>query len=72
MFCFLSVPKAHKLEGHNYVLDLVCDLELLPDPKQKTHFIFSTDPARHSLVHACKYPRKCSCSLTCFHCCDNV
>lgn len=37
-----------ELEGHDYVLDLVCDLELLPDfPKQKTYFIISTeDPSR--------------------------
>ncbi|KTF89104.1 hypothetical protein cypCar_00017469 [Cyprinus carpio] len=37
-----------ELEGHDYVLDLVCDLELLPDfPKQKTYFIISTeDPSK--------------------------
>ncbi|XP_057186832.1 unconventional myosin-XV-like [Triplophysa rosa] len=37
-----------ELEGHDYVLDLVCDLELLADfPKQKTYFIISTeDPNR--------------------------
>ncbi|XP_051558226.1 unconventional myosin-XV [Myxocyprinus asiaticus] len=37
-----------ELEGHDYVLDLICDLELLPDfPKQKTYFIISTeDPNR--------------------------
>ncbi|KAA0722587.1 Unconventional myosin-XV [Triplophysa tibetana] len=33
-----------ELEGHDYVLDLVCDLELLEDfPKQKTYFIISTE-----------------------------
>ncbi|KAL7846059.1 hypothetical protein AOLI_G00242510 [Acnodon oligacanthus] len=37
-----------ELEGHDYVMDLVCDLELPADfPKQKTHFIISThDPNR--------------------------
>ncbi|TRY64413.1 hypothetical protein DNTS_017109, partial [Danionella cerebrum] len=37
-----------ELEGHDYVLDLVCDLELLLDfPKQKTYFIISTeDPSK--------------------------
>ncbi|XP_030634878.1 unconventional myosin-XV [Chanos chanos] len=37
-----------ELEGHDYVLDLVCDLELPADfPKQKTHFIISSeDPNR--------------------------
>ncbi|XP_048053699.1 unconventional myosin-XV isoform X1 [Megalobrama amblycephala] len=37
-----------ELEGHDFVLDLVCDLELLPDfPKQKTYFIISTeDPSK--------------------------
>ncbi|XP_072514080.1 unconventional myosin-XV [Salminus brasiliensis] len=37
-----------ELEGHDYVMDLVCDLELPADfPKQKTHFIISThDPSR--------------------------
>ncbi|XP_073722285.1 unconventional myosin-XV [Misgurnus anguillicaudatus] len=33
-----------ELEGHDYVLDLVCDLELLADfPKQKTYFIISIE-----------------------------
>ncbi|MCJ8747709.1 hypothetical protein PDJAM_G00156470 [Pangasius djambal] len=37
-----------ELEGHDYVMDLVCDLELLSDfPKQKSYFIISThDPTR--------------------------
>ncbi|GAA6073483.1 unconventional myosin-XV, partial [Tachysurus ichikawai] len=37
-----------ELEGHDYVMDLVCDLELLPGfPKQKSYFIISThDPTR--------------------------
>ncbi|KAM9454739.1 unconventional myosin-XV [Clarias gariepinus] len=37
-----------ELEGHDYVMDLVCDLELPSDfPKQKSYFIISThDPTR--------------------------
>ncbi|XP_066511963.1 unconventional myosin-XV [Hoplias malabaricus] len=37
-----------ELEGHDYVMDLVCDLELPADfPKQKSYFIISThDPNR--------------------------
>uniref|UniRef100_A0A8C1Z402 Myosin XVAb n=1 Tax=Cyprinus carpio TaxID=7962 RepID=A0A8C1Z402_CYPCA len=57
-----------ELEGHDYVLDLVCDLELLPDfPKQKTYFIISTeDPskARPNAIIAFNQISVCS-SLTC-------
>ncbi|XP_034449270.1 unconventional myosin-XV isoform X4 [Hippoglossus hippoglossus] len=37
-----------ELAGHDYVMDLVADLELPPDfPKQKSYFVISTDdPAR--------------------------
>ncbi|XP_075942840.1 unconventional myosin-XV [Anarhichas minor] len=37
-----------ELAGHDYVMDLIADLELPPDfPKQKSYFIISTDdPAR--------------------------
>lgn len=37
-----------ELAGHDYVMDLVSDLELPPDfPKQKSYFVISTDdPAR--------------------------
>ncbi|XP_035390988.1 unconventional myosin-XV [Electrophorus electricus] len=37
-----------ELEGHDYVMDLVCDIELLANfPKQKTYFIISMqDPSR--------------------------
>lgn len=37
-----------ELAGHDYVLDLIADLELPVDfPKQKSYFIISTDnPAR--------------------------
>ncbi|KAM9393773.1 unconventional myosin-XV-like [Pholidichthys leucotaenia] len=37
-----------ELAGHDYVMDLIADLELLPDfPKQKSYFIISADdPAR--------------------------
>ncbi|XP_029292905.1 unconventional myosin-XV [Cottoperca gobio] len=37
-----------ELAGHDYVMDLISDLELSPDfPKQKSYFIISTDdPAR--------------------------
>lgn len=37
-----------ELAGHDYVMDLIADLELPTDfPKQKSYFIISTDdPAR--------------------------
>lgn len=37
-----------ELAGHDYVMDLIADLELPPDfPKQKSYFVISTDdPAR--------------------------
>ncbi|KAJ8413507.1 hypothetical protein AAFF_G00080140 [Aldrovandia affinis] len=37
-----------ELEGHDYVMDLICDLELMADfPKQKSYFIISSeDPSR--------------------------
>ncbi len=45
-----------ELEGHDYVLDLVCDLELLPDfPKQKTYFIISTEDPSKARPNASMY-----------------
>lgn len=37
-----------ELAGHDYVMDLIADLELPPEfPKQKSYFVISTDnPAR--------------------------
>lgn len=33
-----------ELAGHDYVLDLVADLELVPEfPRQKSHFIVSSE-----------------------------
>uniref|UniRef100_A0A4W3JGV5 Myosin XVA n=1 Tax=Callorhinchus milii TaxID=7868 RepID=A0A4W3JGV5_CALMI len=41
-----------ELAGHDYVMDLVSDLELMPDfPKQKSYFLISSEsPARLAIV----------------------
>lgn len=47
-----------ELEGHDYVLDLVCDLELLADfPKQKTYFIISTEDPNKARPNASMYAK---------------
>lgn len=66
-----------ELEGHDYVLDLVCDLELLPDfPKQKTYFIISTEDPSRARPNASMYASQ---NISLFshvsavvYCCDDV
>lgn len=57
-----------ELAGHDYVMDLIADMELPMDfPKQKSYFIISTDnPAKvraNASLLVCKM-RTCSSLLT--------
>ncbi|XP_036068960.1 unconventional myosin-XV [Oryzias melastigma] len=59
-----------ELAGHDYVLDLIADLELPVDfPKQKSYFIISTDnPARvraNTSLSVCEAPALCHYTSTC-------
>lgn len=54
-----------ELEGHDYVMDLVCDLELSSDfPKQKSYFIISTHDPTRVRHNASMYV--CICVCVCF------